>query len=109
MCIRDSIYVLKNRSNSVNIDNQNRLHPFYMVYISKDGEVICDHLSPKQMLDKMRFLCKGKTEPIPELYRQFNKETRDGRNMSEFSRPVSYTHLDVYKRQQLRFFVLLLC
>ena len=80
------IYVLKNRSNSVNIDNQNRLHPFYMVYISNEGEVICDHLSPKQMLDKMRFLCKGKTEPIPELYRQFNKETRDGRNMSEFSR-----------------------
>lgn len=38
------IYVLKNRSNSVNIDNQNRLHPFYMVYISNDGEVICDHL-----------------------------------------------------------------
>ena len=80
------IYVLKNRSNSVNIDNQNRLHPFYMVYISNEGEVICDHLSPKQMLDKMRFLCKGKTEPIPELYRQFNKETRDGRNMSVFSK-----------------------
>ena len=54
------IYVLKNRSNSVNIDNQNRLHPFYMVYISNDGEVICDHLSPKEMLDKMRYLCKEK-------------------------------------------------
>ena len=80
------IYVLKNHSNSVNIDNQNRLHPFYMVYISNDGKVICDHLSPKQMLDKMRFLCKGKTEPIPELYRQFNKETRDGRNMSALSK-----------------------
>lgn len=80
------IYVLKNRSNSVNIDNQNRLHPFYMVYISNEGKVICDHLSPKQMLDKMRFLCKGKTEPIPELYRQFNKETRDGRNMSALSK-----------------------
>ena len=66
------IYVLKNRSNSVNIDNQNRLHPFYMVYIGNDGEVICDHLSPKQMLDKMRFLCKGKTEPIPEAYKPFN-------------------------------------
>lgn len=80
------IYVLKNRSNSVNIDNQNRLHPFYMVYISNEGDVICDYLSPKQMLDKMRFLCKGKTEPIPELYRQFNKETRDGRNMSALSK-----------------------
>lgn len=57
-----------------------------MVYISNDGKVVCDHLSPKQMLDKMRFLCKGKNEPIRELYRAFNKETRDGRNMSEFSR-----------------------
>ena len=79
------IYVLKNRSNSVNIDNQNRLHPFYMVYISNEGEVICEHLSPKNMLDKMRYLCKGRTEPIPELYRQFNKETRDGRSMGKFS------------------------
>lgn len=80
------IYILKNRSNSVNIDNQNRLHPFYMVYISVTGEVICDHLSPKNMLDKMRFLCKGKTEPIPELYRSFNRETRDGRNMNQYSK-----------------------
>ncbi len=80
------IYVLKNRKDSVNIDNQNRLHPFYMVYISSSGEVVCDHLSPKNMLDKMRYLCRGKTEPIPELYRQFNKETKDGRDMHEFSR-----------------------
>ena len=79
------VYVLKNRSDSVNIDNQNRLHPFYMVYIGEDGEVICDHLSPKDMLDKMRFLCKGKTEPIPELYGQFNRETHDGKNMSKYS------------------------
>jgi len=63
------IYVLKNRSDSVNVDNQNRLHPFYMVYISNDGDVICDHLSPKAMLDKMRYLCKGKTEPYkPTVY-----------------------------------------
>lgn len=79
------VFVLKNRSGSVNINNQNRLHPFYMVYISKDGEIICDHLSPKQMLDKMRYLCKGKTQPIPELYRAFNKETHDGRNMNKVS------------------------
>ena len=83
---RGVIYVLKNRSNSVNIDNQNRLHPFYMVYISNDGEVVCDHLSPKDMLDKMRFLCKGKTEPDGQLCKEFNKETRDGKDMSEFSK-----------------------
>ena len=79
------IFVLKNRSDSMNIDNQNSLHPFYMVYISGEGELICDHLSPKQMLNKMRMLCKGKTEPIPEAYKGFNKETRDGKDMSKFS------------------------
>ena len=80
------IYILKNRSNSVNIDNQNRMHPFYLVYISDEGKVICDHLSPKDMLDKMRYLCKGKDEPIPSVYRQFNKETKDGKDMSKFSK-----------------------
>lgn len=79
------IFVLKNRSDSINIDNQNRLHPFYMVYITNDGKIVCDHLSPKAMLDRMRYICRGKIEPIPELYKPFNKETKDGRNMSEMS------------------------
>ena len=79
------IFVLKNRSNSVNIDNQNRLHPFYMVYIGDDGTVLCDHLSPKELLDKMRFLCKGKDKPISDLCRQFNAQTRDGRDMKKYS------------------------
>ncbi len=83
------IFVLKNRSDSVNIDKQNRLHPFYMVYISNDGEVVCDHLSPKAMLDKMRFLCKGKKEPIKDLCREFNRDTHDGRNMSAVSNLLS--------------------
>lgn len=79
------IFVLKNREGSVNINNQNRLHPFYMVYISNAGEVVCDHLSPKTMLDKMRYLCKGDKEPISDLCRRFNKETKDGRDMKELS------------------------
>ena len=84
-CPPGVIYILKNRSDSVNINNRNRLHPFYMVYIDNDGEVICDHVSPKAMLDKMRLICRSKIEPIYELCRVFNKETRDGRNMTEFS------------------------
>ena len=55
------IYVLKNKNNGVNIDRSNLLHPFYMVYISHGGTVICDHLSPKKLLDKMRYACKDKT------------------------------------------------
>ncbi len=83
------IFVLKNINNSVNIDNQNRIHPFYMVYIGMDGEIICDYLNPKKMLDDIRLLCRGKKEPIKDLYRRFNEETDDGRDMSEMSELLS--------------------
>jgi len=83
------IFVLKNINGGVNIDNRNRLHPFYMVYIADDGEVVCDHLSPKEMLDKMRYLCKGKTKPLADLCRAFNQETRDGRDMRRLSELLS--------------------
>ena len=80
------VFVLKNRNNEINIDRKNRLHPFYMVYISKDSEVIVDHLDPKDLLDRMRHLCRGKSKPILELCRKFNAETRDGQRMGTYSR-----------------------
>lgn len=83
------IFVLRNINNSVNIDNQNRIHPFYMVYIGIDGEIICDYLNPKKMLDDIRLLCRGKNEPIKYLCQQFNEETDDGRDMVEMSELLS--------------------
>ena len=79
------VYVLKNRNNEVNIDHKNRLHPFYMVYISEDKEVVVNHLSPKELLDRLRFLCKGKYTPDMEICREFNRITRDGKNMQQYS------------------------
>lgn len=79
------IYILKNKNNGVNIDKSNLLHPFYMVYIDTDGEVICDHLSPKKLLDIMRHVCKEQAQPDMELCNLFNKETKNGRNMSKYS------------------------
>lgn len=83
------IFVLRNVNNSVNIDNQNRIHPFYMVYIGREGDVICDYLNPKQLLDDVRLLCRGKPEPIKAVYTKFNEETDDGRNMAEMSELLS--------------------
>lgn len=80
-----AIFVLRNVNDSVNVDHRNRIHPFYMVYIGIDGEILCDYLNPKQMLDTIRLLCRGKTEPISDLCWQFNQETDDGRDMSEMS------------------------
>lgn len=83
------IFVLKNINDSVNVDNRNRIHPFYMVYIGTDGEIICDYLNPKKLLDEVRLLCRGKNRPIPEVYERFNRETDDGRNMADMSELLS--------------------
>lgn len=79
------IFVLKNINNSINRDSRNRIHPFYMVYISDEGEVITDYLNPKELLDILRLLSRGYKEPFHELCKEFNKVTKDGRDMEEIS------------------------
>lgn len=88
-CPEGVIFVLRNVNNNVNINNQNRIHPFYMVYVGMDGEIICDYLNPKKLLDTVRLLCRGKSKPVPVLCNQFNAETDDGRDMGEMSELLS--------------------
>ena len=98
------IFVLKNVNNSVNIDNQNRIHPFYMVYIGMDGEIICDYLNPKLLLDDIRLLCRGKKEPIVDLCQKFNEETNDGKDMQELSnllRETIYSIIDTKEERDI--------
>ena len=80
------IFILKNRNNAINIDHLNLLHPFYMVYLSDEGDTYINHLAPKKLLDIMRMTCKGRTEPIEDLCRQVNRETQNGRKMGHYSK-----------------------
>ena len=79
------IFVLKNVNKGINIENKNYLHPFYMVFVGDDGEVICNHLQPKETLDFMRQAARGKTEPDMVACRAFNEETKDGKEMRRVS------------------------
>lgn len=84
-CPSGVIFILKNCTDNINIDSKNILHPFYMVYMSEGGKVICNHLSPKNLLDKLRFLCKNKSKPDTNLCAEFNADTDDGKDMSMYS------------------------
>lgn len=75
------IFVLRNVNQDVNILGRNQLHPFYLVYVGQDGAIVEGHLSPKDVLDTMRVLCRGNSEPNQALCRAFNKKTRNGRDM----------------------------
>lgn len=79
------IFTLRNRNPSVNVSQHNRLHPYYLVYINREGEVIHDHTEVKRLLDLVRSCCKGQTQPITDACLLFNKETADGSKMQVYS------------------------
>lgn len=83
------IFALKNIHDSVNINQQNRLHPYYLVYISDEGEIVADHTEVKRLLDLVRASCKGEAAPIQDVCKLFNDQTEDGRDMSRQSELLS--------------------
>jgi hypothetical protein len=83
------IFILKNINKEVNIENTNQLHPFYIVYINRDGEVLSNHLNVKSTLDILKAVSKWHSEPIKEAYERFNDETNDGKNMDAYSELLS--------------------
>jgi len=79
------IFTLRNRNEGVNINQHNRLHPYYLVYIGSNGELITDHTQVKPLLDLVRSSCKGLSSPISSACNLFNAHTNDGREMDHYS------------------------
>lgn len=79
------IFVLKNTNSCINIDQKNRLHPYYIIYVTKHGDVIANHTEVKRLLDIIRTSCKGQVEPVESVCRIFNSHTDDGRKMDAYS------------------------
>jgi SNF2 family DNA or RNA helicase len=79
------IFALRNRNESVNVNQLNRLHPYYLVYMGMDSETILPHTEVKRLLDLVRSVAKPCETPIPQAYQPFNQRTQDGREMRVYS------------------------
>lgn len=79
------IFTLRNRNAGVNVNQHNLLHPYYLVYIDNQGEVVTNHTEVKRLLDLVRSSCKGLNEPVLDVCRLFNVATDDGREMTHYS------------------------
>lgn len=79
------VFALRNRNQEININQQNRLHPYYLIYVTKDGGVLVNHTEVKKLLDLVRTSCKGQSAPIHPVCRVFNQQTEDGRHMEVYS------------------------
>jgi hypothetical protein len=79
------IFALRSVDGKTTINRHNRLHPYYLIYLDDDGNVITAHTEVKELLDLIRASCQGADEPAPSAYHVFNRLTNEGAEMGMYS------------------------
>ncbi|WP_294556306.1 helicase-related protein [uncultured Mailhella sp.] len=83
------VFALRNLNKGVSVGQYNRLHPYYLLYIGRDGTMVAEHAEVKKILDLVRTACKGQETPLYDICRKFNDETAEGRDMKAYSALLS--------------------
>ena len=79
------VFCLKQNDASRDPKDTNPTFPYCVVYVAADGSCMTKHTQPKAALDIMRACCAGHPEPIAQLCREFNRQTRDGERMETYT------------------------
>ncbi|MCG4580083.1 helicase-related protein [Clostridium cochlearium] len=94
------IFTLKQVNEFAKTDDNNSLYPYYMVYVYEDGSVKFSYLHIKKILDFYKKLCLGKNEVIYDLVEAFNKETKDGKDMSKYSNMLDHAIRNIIGKKE---------
>lgn len=95
------IFCLKDISND--FENQlknNILYPYFLVYISTDGQNMVKASQSKLALDYFRKLCMGDSKVYPKLIEEMNKETKRMKNMSQYTKLLDLAIEDIIGVQE---------
>lgn len=92
------IFALKNINKDCVDYSKNRLYPYYLIYVSDDEEIVADHTHTKELLSRLRMLCKDYPEPIQYLYQEFNHKTNNGMNMEHYSDLLEIAILSIMEK-----------
>ena len=81
------IFFLRQRNASTDIQRKTAspIHPFYAVYIRKNGDIRYGCANARQVLDLFESAAVGKSEPLQKLCRQFDTETQNGEDMVRYN------------------------
>lgn len=77
-CLKQTKYTEKEKSYS-------SIHPYYLVYIKDNGEILVKYSNPKLVLDIYKGLCVNNKEVLTNLVEKFNKETNHASDMSKYT------------------------
>lgn len=96
-----AIFVLKNKDELRGKNQKNQLHPYYILYVNSVGELVVSPEESKKILDLLGSLCRGKTQPLQSLVNQYNAQTKDGKEMSGYSKLLQQAIEQLMEQDQL--------
>lgn len=88
-CLKDTANDYKNKLKN------NILYPYFLVYISLDGQEIVKATQTKMALDYFRKLCIGNDKVLLDLVEEFNKETKGNKNMEAYTKLLKTAIMEV--------------
>lgn len=86
------------------VDNNNSLSPYFLLYINNYGEAKLHYTSSKKILDVYRKVSLGNDTPYGDLVDIFNQETDDGQDMEIYTNLLKQAMDIVMNVQEESFF-----
>ncbi|NSW92159.1 MAG: DEAD/DEAH box helicase family protein [Firmicutes bacterium] len=80
------IFCFKHQNEDGKPVNESSLYPYYIMYISNNGEVYYGNTNAREALKEFRKIAYGKSKPDPGLFKKFNKRTSNAEDMSFYSK-----------------------
>ena len=96
-----AIFVLKNKDELRGKNQKNQLHPYYILYVNSAGDLVASPEESNKILDLLGSLCRGKTQPLQSLVNQYNRQTKDGKEMSGYSKLLQQAIEQLMEQDQL--------
>ena len=79
-----AIFCIRPTEDYQNKLKNNILYPYFLVYVSQDGEEIIGASQTKLALDYYRKLCMGNDGILPDLIEELEIETKSNKNMDAY-------------------------
>lgn len=96
-----AIFVLKNKDELRGRNQKNQLYPYYILYVNSAGDLVVSPEESKKILDLLGSLCRGKTQPLQALVNHYNRKTKDGKEMSGYSKLLQQAIEQLMEQDQL--------
>lgn len=79
------LFCFKHRNEMEKPKSDSSLYPYYLIYMSNDGEVLYGNGQAREVVKQFRKLCYGKSEPFMDLFAKFFERTNNITDMSFYS------------------------